>query len=254
MIDVRTLLPHTHYPMIQITEPLPPASRGWTSIEVKGPPPPIDAEFKGGEAADVFNACGLAMGRCFGSKSGYRRTHPKNLFIPNANVCAVRGGKLWWGDLDIRRDAVALERVAWRLRRRLYVLSEGDARFHEADVHGEEVIWRARWCTGGRLNPYRLKVFLRKSGLSPTQAALLLRISRQSLQRRLLPEVALELGRRMQAFDEWFSMFVKRRPRLKWGRWLWLPNRQLGGQRPIDLVRQERSHELRKLLPSPQSH
>ena len=237
--------------MIQITEPLSPAPRGWTSIEVKGPPPPIDAEFKGSAAADVFRACGLAMGRCFGSKSGYCRTHPKNFFIPNANVCAVRGGKLWWGDLDIHRDAVALELVAWRLRRRLYVLRESDARFREADVHGEEVIWRARWCTGGRMRPYGLAGFLRKSGLSLAEAALLLRVSRQSLKRQLLPEVALELSRRMQAFDAWFSMFVKRRPCLKWGRWLWLPNRRLGGQRPIDLVRQERSHELRQLLPSP---
>ena len=35
-----------------------------------------------------------------GSKSGYSRTHKKNLAVFNANVC-TENGKIWYGDLDV---------------------------------------------------------------------------------------------------------------------------------------------------------
>jgi hypothetical protein len=237
--------------MVKLNESPGPAARPWTVLEIKGPPPPLDAEFKGGQAAEVFCAGGLALGRCFGSKSGYREKHRRNYFIPNANVCAIQDGKLWWGDLDLYRDSAALEQVAGRLRRRLYVLEESAARFEQAGVQGEEVRRRARWCTGGRIPVLGLTSFLRKSGLTLTQAALLLGRSRQRLRRRLRPEVALELNRDIRALDSWYSLFTKGRPRLKWGQWLLTPNRRLGGARPFDLVLQGRSAELRALLPGP---
>lgn len=76
---------------------------------------PIDA---------VFRSWQLGRGRCFGSKSAYRRAHPQALYFPNAWVGDPRG-KLWFGDLDLTGpDLSCLQQVAKELGLTLYVLSE----------------------------------------------------------------------------------------------------------------------------------
>jgi hypothetical protein len=139
---------------------------------VKGPPPPVDAEFKGNRMTDVFAEWDLHMGRCFGSKSAYAKFHPGNIFIPNANIFCHPHGKVWWGDLDLASDKPALEEVAHRLRCRLYVLREADGRFRSAVIPHAEVVRRAIWHTGGRARVPGVKRFLQRAGFTLKQAAL----------------------------------------------------------------------------------
>jgi hypothetical protein len=68
------------------------------------------------------------------SKSGYRERNPKNAVIFNANVVMTLRGlkefeKVWYGDLDITKDEVALREIASEMNMELYVLYEMDARF-----------------------------------------------------------------------------------------------------------------------------
>lgn len=117
-----------------------PPSRNW---------PPIDAEFKAARSIErIFTAAGLLSGRCFGSKSAYCTANPGNRFFSNANVFCRTKGKLWWGDLDLAKDKKALIAVARRLRIRMYVLSESDGRFRNAELPHSEVKIRAIWHTG----------------------------------------------------------------------------------------------------------
>jgi hypothetical protein len=120
----------------------------WSVIKLAEPLYPRDFEFQPYALADAFSAQGLPVGLCLGSKSGYRLTHPGNQFIPNANVFCRDGGKIWWGDLDLARDRPKLEAVARKLRTRLYVLSESDGRFANADLQHAKVVRQAIWQTG----------------------------------------------------------------------------------------------------------
>lgn len=69
------------------------------------------------------------MGRMISwSKSEYLRSHPNNVVVFNANVCADPG-KIWFGDLDITRDSEKLQQLADELDQMVYVLHEMDGRF-----------------------------------------------------------------------------------------------------------------------------
>jgi hypothetical protein len=122
----------------------------WSIIHLKEAIYPRDFEFKPYALADAFSAQGLPVGLCLGSKSGYRLTHPGNQFVPNANVFCRKEGKIWWGDLDLARDRPKLEAIARKLRTRLYVLSESDGRFANADLQHSKVVSLAIWRTGGK--------------------------------------------------------------------------------------------------------
>jgi hypothetical protein len=76
---------------------------------------------------------GLKSRLIAGSKSGYRRRHPKNLVCFNANVVVEGLGKVWYGDLDITLDEALLVRLAQLLEREVYVLQEMDGRFENED-------------------------------------------------------------------------------------------------------------------------
>lgn len=78
----------------------------------------------------VFEHFKLSMGRMISSsKSGYRERYPDNLVIFNANIITEKGGKVWYGDLDITRDFDVLKEIADELQEDLYILRELDARF-----------------------------------------------------------------------------------------------------------------------------
>jgi hypothetical protein len=126
------------------------ANAPWSILHLAGPLYPRDFEFKPGAPASAFSAEGLPVGRCFGSKSGYRMANPGNEFVPNANVFCRKGGKIWWGDLDLTRDRPKLEAVARKLRMRLFVLYESDGRFENASLQHSKVVQLAIWRTGGR--------------------------------------------------------------------------------------------------------
>jgi hypothetical protein len=231
--------------MIQPNEPQPPL----TVVSLSGPPLPVDLEFKRRRATAVFESLGLKMGRCFSSKSAYANAHPRRDFIPNANVFTRVGGKVWWGDLDLLRDRQALEQVARRLRCRLYVLREHDGRLDEADEPHAAVDQVAVWHTGGPARVAGVGRFLRESGLSPREAARLLKVSRGRLSGPQAPKTALEVGRRLRRFEEVFRPIGRRAGFGKWGRWWTSPHRKLGGRSPLAAMKSKEGLEIETLVP-----
>src|ERR1035437_3893373 len=90
----------------------------------------------------------LPIGRMLSySKSEYRSANPRSVCYFNANVVTVRGGKVWHGDLDLTKDALALKTVAEDLGEIIYVLKELDCRFEDEDKDGTELITKALWNT-----------------------------------------------------------------------------------------------------------
>jgi hypothetical protein len=93
----------------------------------------VNDELATRHAAAVTEHLGVP-GRMVGlSKAGYRDANPRNLVVFNANVC-FRGGKVWWGDVDLTIDEPSLTALAAHTQETVYVLHESDGRFrHEAD-------------------------------------------------------------------------------------------------------------------------
>lgn len=81
-------------------------------------------------------------GRMVGlSKSAYTDANPRNLVVFNANVC-LRGGKVWWGDVDLTIDEDSFAALAAHTQETVYVLYESDGRFrHEADPLLERAVY-----------------------------------------------------------------------------------------------------------------
>ena len=91
---------------------------------------------------------GFTMGRMIsGSKSGYRRANPNSVCHFNANIVTINDGKVWYGDLDLTKDAEALKLVAKETNTIIYVLREADGRFGEEGKPSVELIKRAVWNT-----------------------------------------------------------------------------------------------------------
>lgn len=63
-----------------------------------------------------------------GSKSLYRREHPNNDVVFNANIIHHSEGKIWFGDLDLTLDDEKLKAIAGRIGE-FCVLREMDGRF-----------------------------------------------------------------------------------------------------------------------------
>lgn len=218
-------------------------------LSLSGPPLPVDFEFKRKKATQTFESLGLPMGRCFGSKSGYASAHSKHDFIPNANVFSRRGGKLWWGDLDLERDRPALERVARRLGCRLYVLSEQNGRFEEAVRPHAAVVRDAVWHTGGPSRIPGIGRFLRGSGLDVGEAAVLLKVSRNRLNGLQEPKIALEIGRRLVQFEDVFRPIGSKAGHRKWGQWWTRPNEKLSGKSPLQVLKSGEALDVGRIAP-----
>jgi hypothetical protein len=56
-------------------------------------------------------------------------------------------GKVWYGDLNLTEDYLALREIAQNLNTELYVLRESHARFGEEDKSLTELINKAVWNT-----------------------------------------------------------------------------------------------------------
>lgn len=94
----------------------------------------------------IFDDNGLRTGRRIsGSK-----TEPKGHFcVWNANVVTRKHGKIWFGDLNITRESVLLEKIAVLIGEPLYVLRESDCRFDTENDSPAQLIERAVWRTQG---------------------------------------------------------------------------------------------------------
>ena len=208
-------------------------SRPCSTLVLSGPPLPVDLEFKEHELSRIFGKAGLSFGRCFGSKSGYRRANRKAVFIPNGNVFCRTHGKIWWGDLDLNCDKPALEKVARRLRCRLYVLREHDGRFEKADLPFDAVRRAALWHTGGPTRVSCLGRIRRRTGLSLKQLARFANLKPAHLTGWQPPEIALEAQRQLLGFEESYGAVAAALGSKKWGAWWRAPNVRLGGQSPL---------------------
>lgn len=79
------------------------------------------------------------------SKSGYRQKHPNNIPVFNANIVAESDGKfekIWYGDLDITIDEIALRMIALTIKKKIWILPEMAARFeNENDPQIEQYVF-----------------------------------------------------------------------------------------------------------------
>ena len=95
-----------------------------------------------------FESHSLYVARMIGgSKSHYRKEHPDDLIIFNANVLMSDYGKVWYGDLNLTEDYLVLKDIAKSLNSTLYVLWEMDGRFGDENKSIDELIKKAVWNT-----------------------------------------------------------------------------------------------------------
>ncbi|HLL74862.1 MAG TPA: hypothetical protein VK421_06320 [Pyrinomonadaceae bacterium] len=73
----------------------------------------------------IYDELGMAGAMVSGSK----RARPGQEVVWNANLILDGPGKCWFGDVDLIQSADALQRIAERTGRKVYVLREHDARF-----------------------------------------------------------------------------------------------------------------------------
>jgi hypothetical protein len=94
---------------------------------------------------DIFSDNGLRIGRMIsGSK-----TEPKGqVCVWNANVLTRSAGKIWFGDLNLTKDAPKLEKLAQMIGEPLYVLRESDCRFNTEKDSIDVKLAKAVWQTG----------------------------------------------------------------------------------------------------------
>ncbi len=185
----------------------------------------------------VFAESRLPLGLCLGSKSGYAQMNPRNCFVPNANVYSAEA-KLWWGDLDIRVHASALEEIARRVDCRLYVVREHDGRFERAKRPVEEVLADAIWHTGGK-RLVRWTNYWADSGLSRRQFAEVSLFPRRLFTTPVAPECALQWERRLTMLRNLSRQLGTALGYDEWGTW-WIRQPSCGGPSPLDHLNEAR--------------
>jgi hypothetical protein len=134
-------------------------------------------------------------------------------------------------------DKPALERVAVRLRCRLFVLRELDGRWEKAAQPFAEIVHAAVWCTGGKRRIAGLRDYLARAGLSLSQLAEITKVSKTLLVRRHLPDVFLELGRTLRLTEESYTGISATRGFTRWGEWWTKPNEISSGKTPLEVFR-----------------
>ena len=65
----------------------------------------------------------------------------------NANIVTKKQGKVWFGDVDITKDAAVLKDIAAEAGEPLYVLREMDCRFDTESDPVKALIKKAVWNT-----------------------------------------------------------------------------------------------------------
>ena len=190
----------------------------------------------------------LYLGRCFGSKSGYKEMNPGSQFIPNANVFSAEG-KLWWGDLDLALDRPALEAAAGELGQRLYVLREGAGRFGAEKRPIAKILADALWHTGGN-RLVAIRKIVARSGLTKEQFVDVSGAISSLFSEPGAPEVALQWERRLTIFRDVSRCCSKALGLPHWGDW-WLHPVAPGKPAPIELLRQAKAEGTKITIPVP---
>ncbi len=71
---------------------------------------------------DNFPMCGRMI-------SGIKKEPPGERCVFNGNICTKKRGKIWFGDINLVRDAAKLKELADQASEPLFILREYDARF-----------------------------------------------------------------------------------------------------------------------------
>jgi hypothetical protein len=129
------------------------------------------------------------------------------------------------------------------------VLSEHDGRFEKAAKPDAEVVRDAVWHTGSPSRIPGIGRFFRDSGLSPTEAAVLLKVSPRRLSGPQESDTALEVGRRLRKLEDVFRPIGLRAHYKKWGRWWTRPHRKLGDRSPLQVLQSNEGLALGELAP-----
>lgn len=89
----------------------------------------------------TFSKHGFGFARMIGgSKTLYRDAHPGDDILFNANIFSDKEKKkVWYGDLNITKDAEALQAVADELEDRLYIVPEMYGRFGAEERDFEKI-------------------------------------------------------------------------------------------------------------------
>lgn len=73
------------------------------------------------------------------NRGNYTRKNPRNKVYFCANIVTREHGKIWWGDLDLTKDADRLQKAADAIAANLYILNEMDYRHHNESRPFHEV-------------------------------------------------------------------------------------------------------------------
>ena len=137
----------------------------------KQPPPDFPSEWKRPSEnplpLQVLEGRGFNIGRMVSaSKSDYSDRYPSHFTIFNANIVTLKGGKIWYGDLDLTAEAMKLKDAASEAGQTLYVLRERDARFGAEDKNPKLLVAKAVWDTTQGIPVYDegFKVVFRPGG------------------------------------------------------------------------------------------
>ena len=79
--------------------------------------------------------------------SGGKKAPEGHKCVWNANIVTESKGKVWWGDVDITKDAPKLKAIAAEAGETLYVLREMDCRFNTEKDSVDVLINKAVWNT-----------------------------------------------------------------------------------------------------------
>jgi len=79
---------------------------------------------------NIFEKYNFGRGRLISmSKSGYRNKYPYNYVLFNANIFTKSQHLIWFGDLDITKDAETLRKICDEIGEEMIVVSEMKGRF-----------------------------------------------------------------------------------------------------------------------------
>ena len=79
--------------------------------------------------------------------SASKRNVNDHFCVWNANVIIKSQGKIWFGDLDITKEADALRSIAKEIGEEIFVLRESDCRFNTENDPVDVLIRKAVWST-----------------------------------------------------------------------------------------------------------
>ena len=100
------------------------------------------------EIYQIFRDKELPHGRIISIlKSEYVEANPNSVIYFNANIISLSKGKIWYGDLDLTKDADTLKKISEQIGEHLYILKNIDCILEAELISPLELIKKAIWDT-----------------------------------------------------------------------------------------------------------